>query len=217
MLARFESRLRLPGSFPLASGAPRMPAIVLGALAALLAAWLLVHYLFRPHWLVDLPQAVNELLVLFEWSAFLTLGVIALFLNWRARRERAPHALPLSPDDLYQLTPKAFEQYVAGLFRKKGYKVRVRGRSGDHGVDLELEQPGRRAIVQCKRYRHPIGPDIVRELFGTMIHERVHHAFLVTTAEISQAARDWARDKPMTLIDGSTLVEIARSLANDPS
>ncbi|UCC50822.1 MAG: restriction endonuclease, partial [Anaerolineaceae bacterium] len=55
-------------------------------------------------------------------------------------------------------------------------------------------------------------PDIVRELFGTMIHERVHHAFLVTTADISDAARQWATHKPMTLIDGPTLVDIASSL-----
>ena len=68
--------------------------------------------------------------------------------------------------------------------------------------------------MQCKRYRNAIGPDIVRELFGTMIHEGVHHAFLVTTADISPAARDWASDKPMTLIDGLTLVKIAESLAS---
>ena len=45
-----------------------------------------------------------------------------------------------------------------------------------------------------------------------MIHEGVHHAILVTTADISQAARDWARSKPMTLIDGQALVQIAESL-----
>ena len=86
----------------------------------------------------------------------------------------------------------------------------MRGRSGDLGVDLALTQDnGRRAIVQCKRYRHPIGPDIVRELFGTMLHERALHGFLVTTAEISDAARTWAADKPITLIDGRTLAELS--------
>jgi hypothetical protein len=45
-----------------------------------------------------------------------------------------------------------------------------------------------------------------------MIHERVHHAFLVTTADISDAARQWAKHKPMTLIDGATLVSIASAL-----
>ena len=67
---------------------------------------------------------------------------------------------------------------------------------------------GRRAVVQCKRYRHVIGPEIVRELFGTMIHERAAHGFLVTTAEISDGARSWAADKPITLIDGMSLVSL---------
>jgi restriction endonuclease Mrr len=52
----------------------------------------------------------------------------------------------------------------------------------------------------------------VRELLGTMIHEQVHHAFLVTTADISPAAREWAQTKPMTLIDGQTLVALAEAL-----
>jgi restriction system protein len=91
----------------------------------------------------------------------------------------------------------------------------VRGRSGDHGVDLELTAPDRRhAIVQCKRYRDTVGEEIVRSLFGTMLHETAYHAFLVTTADISEAARIWAAGKPLTLIDGPTLVQIATSLEN---
>ena len=111
------------------------------------------------------------------------------------------------------LDPTAFETYVATLFRQKGYRVKHRGRRGDRGVDLELtDAGGRRAIVQCKRYRHTVGPDTIRELYGTMIHERVHHAYLVTTADISSAAREWAGYKPMTLIDGPHLLKIAASL-----
>lgn len=115
----------------------------------------------------------------------------------------------MSVDELYALSPKAFEHYVAELFERRGYTVEVRGRSGDLGVDLMLSRnDGRRAIVQCKRYRHPIGPEIVRELFGTMLHERVVHGFLVTTAEISDGARSWVADKPITLIDGAALAQL---------
>ena len=123
-------------------------------------------------------------------------------------------ALPaMSREKLYGLSPRAFERYAASLFRQKGYKVVVRGRSGDLGVDLEVtDGHGRRAIVQCKRYRDTVGAEVVRELYGTLIHEQVAHAFLVTTADISESAREWARGKPMTLIDGGTLVAIADAL-----
>ena len=136
--------------------------------------------------------------------------------NWRKRPffpQKPTHVHSYTLEELYALDPLEFEQYVARLFRQKGYTVTHRGRSGDKGVDLELKKVGgKRAIVQCKRYRRPVGPEVVRELFGTLVHERVSHAFLVTTADISQSARTWAQDKPMTLIDGSLLAQVSDKL-----
>lgn len=213
MLARFEWRTRHPKNLR-PSGRPYRSSIIIPALVAgLLLSWLIYHHVARPSWIAELPPFFSELLTLIESASVLTGILVAAILLLRAERQRKRAAWAITTADLYALSPAEFEQYVADLFRKKRYRVTLRGRSGDHGVDLELERSGdRRAIVQCKRYRNPIGPDIVRELFGTMIHEGVHHAFLVTTAGISPAARDWARNKPMTLIDGPTLVQIAESL-----
>jgi restriction system protein len=83
-------------------------------------------------------------------------------------------------------------------------------------VDLELIAPdGRHAIVQCKRYLSTVGEETVRELYGTLLHEQGAHAFLVTTADISAAARQWAEGKPMTLVDGRTLARIVNRIAAD--
>ncbi len=145
----------------------------------------------------------------------MTLILVWVGLLWRlySRTNRAPGRF-LGKDQLFKLSPKAFEHYVADLFQQKGYQVVVRGKSGDHGVDLELFGSGhKRAIVQCKRYRDTVGEVTVRDLYGTLLHERASRAFLVTTADISEAARLWASGKPMTLIDGDTLVDIAASLA----
>lgn len=162
---------------------------------------------------MQLPPLLSELLRLAEIGWLATLVVLWGLVWWRGRQEALRPFVPLTLEQLYNLHPADFERYVARLFRQKGYRVHVRGRSGDLGVDLVLIRPGgKRAIVQCKRYRNTLGPEIVRELFGTLIHEGVSHAFLVTTAEISESAREWARGKPMTLIDGRTLVEIAQSL-----
>ncbi|MEZ4590607.1 MAG: restriction endonuclease [Chloroflexota bacterium] len=159
-----------------------------------------------------------ELLRLAEVGWLATLLVVWGLVWWQGRQEDLRPLPFLSLEQLYNLQPAEFEQYVARLFRQKKYKVTLRGRSGDLGVDLMLTRAGgKRAIVQCKRYRNTIGPDIVRELYGTLIHEGVSHAFLVTTADISDSAREWAQGKPMTLIDGPTLVEIARSLQVAPT
>lgn len=193
---------------------------IVGLLTAAYLTWLLFHWQIATplffHPLV--PQAVRDVVYLLELATALTLFFVwvLMVVQYRRRPQPAnPASEPVAPlthltlDDLYELSPKAFEHYVAALFRRKGYRVNVSGRSGDEGVDLEIIQPnGKRAIAQCKRYRNTVGPDVVRELFGTMIHERVHHAFLVTTAPISEGAYEWAKDKPMTLIDGQSLARL---------
>jgi restriction system protein len=178
------------------------------------AVWLAYRWFFEPAWPGALPALVGELITLMELATAITLVVLWTGLLWRRRaRSVADADVAMTVDQMYALSPKAFEHYVARLFRRKGYRVVLRGRSGDHGVDLELTSAGgRRAIVQCKRYRDTVGEEIVRGLFGTLLHENARHAFLVTTADISVAARKWATGKPITLIDGPTLVEIAAAV-----
>lgn len=179
-------------------------------LTAVYLLWLFVRHISQPEWLVHLPSLLNELLRLAEVAGFVTLGLVWAVVWWQGQKEVVTAVPPIDIDQLYLLKPAEFEQYVAEIFRHKGYEVRLRGRSGDNGVDLLLVRPnGKRAIVQCKRYRNTIGPDIVRELYGTLIHEQAAHAFLVTTADISDAARTWAQGKPITLIDGRALAQLA--------
>ena len=185
----------------------------IGLLTLLLVGWLLLHWRLSP---LSLPPIWQELLTLLEMAGVATVTWVWVALWWQHRSPEAPIVPAFDKAELYDLSPTEFEQYVARLFQRKGYRVHQRGRRGDMGVDLEITQRrGKRAIVQCKRYRKTVGPDVVRELYGTLIHERVAHAFLVTTADISTAARDWASGKPMTLIDGDTLVQIATALALD--
>ena len=97
------------------------------------------------------------------------------------------------------------------MFQLKGYRVRNTQYSGDHGVDIEVSKPPvNTGLVQCKRYRGTVGERVVRELYGTLIHERGDRAWLATTGAISRQARDWSNGKPIELWDGQKLVEEAR-------
>lgn len=189
--------------------------IIIAGLTAVFILWMIYHAWWQPGWLTNLPPTISELFSLLETAGAFTIGFLWISLWWQRSSpdKPAPH---LSITDLQALSPTDFEKYVASLFRQKGYRVKLRGSKGDLGVDLELTQPsGKRAIVQCKRYHNTIGPKIVRELYGTLVHEQVAHAFLVTNANISDAGRTWAQHKPITLIDGETLVKIAASLAEN--
>ncbi len=175
--------------------------------------WIVYRLRVQPAWLHSLPALLLELITLTELAIAATLLLVWIGVAFGQESRESQPAPEISVASLYALSPAAFERYVAGLFRQKGYHVNVRGGSGDHGVDLEVvSKSGKRAVVQCKRYQGKIGEELVRELYGTMIHEQVAHAFLVTTADITPAARQWAQAKPITLIDGETLVSIARVL-----
>ncbi|MEW5987202.1 MAG: restriction endonuclease [Chloroflexota bacterium] len=183
--------------------------------ALLYLGWTAVRLLAQPAWIGRLPLTAVELLNLGQAACGFTLLVVWAALWWRQRAKRSRPMPALRVAELYALQPGEFEEYVAAVFRRKGYRVKVTGGSGDHGVDVALQHPdGRRAIVQCKRYQNTVGEETVRELYGTLIHEEVAHAFLVTTAEISPAAREWAADKPITLIDGETLARLTAAGAS---
>ena len=213
MQAHFEWEFRLKPLAVKVDGRSSLTAVsgwrLLGGLTVAFLVWMTYRVLFRPAF----PIGLAEYVTLLELATGFTLVFIWTAVWWQ-QHNQAAYTLPqLALNELYELSPQEFEQYVARLFRHKGYRVKLRGRSGDQGVDLELvKRGGKRAIVQCKRYQRTISPDVVRDLYGTMMHERVAHAFLVTTADISDASRQWAVGKPITLIDGKTLAQIVAEL-----
>lgn len=111
--------------------------------------------------------------------------------------------------DLQAMDPYNFEGLITETYRALGFKVEHVGQSGDHGIDIELYSPeGEHWIVQCKRYRARVGEGILRDLYGSMVADQAERAVLVTTAEITPPAREWAQGKPIELVDGPALLEL---------
>lgn len=116
---------------------------------------------------------------------------------------------------LEKLDPARFERLVADLCRKLGWgDVRVVGGTGDGGVDITATRhgPGEHnepVALQVKRYRHPVGPRVVRELIGTVATGRFVTGMLVTTSDFTPQARvEAARDVRIQLVPGLQLVEM---------
>jgi restriction system protein len=114
--------------------------------------------------------------------------------------------------DLQAMDPYDFEGLITETYRALGFRVQHVGQSGDHGVDVELYSPeGEHWIVQCKRYRARVGESILRDLYGSMVADQAERAVLVTTAEITPPAREWAQGKPIELVDGPALLDLIAS------
>jgi restriction system protein len=90
--------------------------------------------------------------------------------------------------------------------------VRVTQASRDAGVDAIAFDPdpirGGKFVIQAKRYTQVVPVSAVRDLYGTMINEGAAKKILVTTAHYGREAREFAKDKPISLIDGSNLVHL---------
>ncbi len=100
----------------------------------------------------------------------------------------------------YSLDGRQFEKELNDLLRLRGYDTNLTQYSADGGVDILIRDGKRKIIVQCKAHKNYISPGIIRELYGTMIHEKADEAWLVTTSGFYSGARDFARDKPIRLI-----------------
>jgi len=194
----------------------RLFAGTLAAVAASAGWGFLFYWLIQRMSVQNLPIGERGNLVLFGVLA-LTGSIIAL-LWWEilprwAWQIRPARYRPLSLRRMQELSPSEFEEYVAyRLFARQGYLVHNTPDTRDGGIDVLLtDRKGNQAIVQCKRYRHTVGEEVVRDLYGTMTHNGATQGFLVTTSTISPAARRWADGKPITLIDGESLETLARS------
>lgn len=115
-----------------------------------------------------------------------------------------------SRPNIMELSPSEFESLVTNLFTGMGLEARQTRASRDGGVDAVAFDPrpvlGGKVVVQAKRYRNTVGVAAVRDLYGTMINEGANKGILVTTAGYGADAFEFARDKPIELIDGPGLL-----------
>ncbi len=114
------------------------------------------------------------------------------------------HELQLKLEYWYSLSGVEFENEIAKLFRRGGYKVQTTPVTGDNGIDLILDKEGEKIIVQCKAHKKPVGPAIVRELYGTLrsqIYDNYTIAHLVTISGATSGARSFAKDHDILIWD----------------
>jgi restriction system protein len=129
-------------------------------------------------------------------------------------KEVLDHVRP--EDNLAAMEWEDFEHLVRELFEKEfaqtGGEVRVTQTSRDRGVDAIAFDPdpirGGKFVIQAKRYNMVVPVSAVRDLYGTMIAEGATKGILVTTSYYGRDSREFAKDKPITLIDGENLVHM---------
>ncbi len=115
-----------------------------------------------------------------------------------------------SRPNLMDLNPWEFENFINNLFSVIGFESKLTRSSRDGGVDVIAFDPrpilGGKVVIQAKRYKNVVGVSAVRDLYGTMINEGANKGILVATSHYGTDAYDFAKDKPIELIDGGGLL-----------
>lgn len=90
-----------------------------------------------------------------------------------------------------------FEEEVAKVFRKHGYKATVTKKTGDGGADIIMYKDKKKIIVQCKHYVNAVGPEPVRALWGIKGDLRGDEVYLIASSGVTKSAEKFIKSKPV--------------------
>lgn len=94
-------------------------------------------------------------------------------------------------------------------YEHKGYPVEMIGGSGDHGVDIVVQEPdGARVAIQCKRQKANVGNDVVLKLDSGKRAHHCHVGRIITTAFFTRAAEDAAERLRIELVNGMATIDM---------
>lgn len=109
-------------------------------------------------------------------------------------------------EDFEHLCRELFER----AFASTGAEVKVTQASRDQGVDAVVFDPdplrGGKIVIQAKRYTNTVDVSAVRDLYGAVINEGAVKGILVTTSQYGPESYSFAKDKPLTLLNGNELL-----------
>lgn len=119
-------------------------------------------------------------------------------------------------DNLAMMDWVDFENLVREIFEKEfagaGGEVKITQSSRDGGVDAIGYNPdpllGGKIVIQAKRYTNVVPVSAVRDLYGTILNEGATKGILITTSHFGLDSYEFAKDKPITLIEGSNLLHL---------
>lgn len=109
----------------------------------------------------------------------------------------------------------AFERSLIAAFEREGYEVKAR--NGPAPLDLLLERQGALTVVSARRWKSArVGVDVLRGLQAAREQRAAEHALMLSLGEISDAARDFARQTGLELWGPTEMAQALGGSARTP-
>src|ERR1039458_2175834 len=103
-----------------------------------------------------------------------------------------------------------FEKLIELIYKHRGFSVkRLGGANPDGGVDLIIESPNEKFIVQCKHWRKWIvGVRNIREFLGTLTDSRIPKGIFIRLTGYSGDAKQLADKHGIQILNESDVIKM---------
>ena len=119
--------------------------------------------------------------------------------------------------NLRHLKPTEFEDYIANLYSRLGYRTERVGKSHDGGIDVIAVKDGLKHYIQCKKFiTSKVSVGAVRDFYGAMSDRLADgKGIFITTNIFTTEAEKFAETNMMETVDGHELIKLVKLSENN--
>lgn len=117
-------------------------------------------------------------------------------------------------EKIRNMSPREFEFFVADIFERLGYSVKITQATRDGGHDIiatKADPIPFTLIVECKHWgeKHKVDVSVVRSVYGVQMAEQANQSVIVTSSKFTRDARKFAEERKnlMALLDIDDLIK----------
>lgn len=144
------------------------------------------------------PQ-ISGIVIVFS-AIFIIMAIVKHNQDNKRRRLLAAFQF-FNASDVDNMDGVEFEDMVKLVFENLDFKVSTTAITGDYGVDLIMEQGGKKIGVQTKRYSSKVSLDAVQEIVAGIPYYKLSEGWVVTNNYFTEPAKKLAASNNVILID----------------
>ncbi len=138
------------------------------------------------------------------WGLLAIIGTARLYVSFYHIYKLNKAGLP----QIDKMSGTDFEDFLAQLFKKLGYKVELVGGMADYGADLIIEKDNTRIAVQAKCWNYPVNVKAIQEIYTAKAHYNATEAIAITNSHFTSNAITLANENHVKLIDREKLASL---------
>lgn len=130
---------------------------------------------------------------------------LAIAIAWKVRYRLMLSGASIERID--KMSGEEFEDYLAVLYKKHGFDVKMTPKTCDFGADLLLtdKKTGKKICAQAKRYRGLVGEAAVQQTLSGREYYSCDEAIIITNSHYTDAAKALAKRCGIKMIDRFSL------------